>query len=159
MVNGQCSMVNVQWNISEASNLLPDLRGAYDVLNRVFMRCLDSKTRFVRMRLVGPFAKTDYLLKEYHADPQLSRAVNDTRCRLRFRHSLSDEELEAHFENDKEVIRLFLELLDPPPPEAHPLPKGGGGNCAQLSSAASSPPLREGFGGGSLSSPRFPLGR
>ena len=125
MVNGQCSMVNIQWIISEASNLLPDLRGAYDVLNRVFMRCLDSKTRFVRMRLVGPFAKTDYLLKEYNADPQLSRAVNDTRCRLRFRHSLSDEELAAHFENDKEVIRLFLELLDPPPPEAHPLPKGG----------------------------------
>ncbi|MCR5819795.1 MAG: AAA family ATPase [Bacteroidaceae bacterium] len=107
------SITSLSGSLSEAKDLLPDIRSAYEVVNHVFMRSLDVSTRQVEMRLVGPFAKTDYLLKEHHAGPRLFRAVNDTRSRLRFRVSLSDDELSAHFIHDCQVIAGFLDLINP----------------------------------------------
>ena len=54
----------------------------YVLLNRLFLHLLDEHTAQLPIHLVGPFAKTDYLLKEHHAPKRLWRMVNDLRVRL-----------------------------------------------------------------------------
>ena len=43
----------------------------YIRLNRLFLHLLDEHTSQLPVQLVGPFAKTDYLLKEHNAPKKL----------------------------------------------------------------------------------------
>lgn len=85
----------------------------YVLLNRLFLHLLEEQTALLPVRLVGPFAKTDYLLKEYNAPKRLSRMVNDLRVRLnRLKHGeLSREEQQRMLADDVQALGLFIRHL------------------------------------------------
>ncbi|MBP5338553.1 MAG: DNA2/NAM7 family helicase [Prevotella sp.] len=86
-------------------------RRAYRQLNRTFLRCLDRKTAIAGIRFGGPFAKTDYVLKEYHAPRRLFKVVHDARVRLRQQDRLTDEELAENFAYDLKAVAQLIGLL------------------------------------------------
>lgn len=93
----------------------------YVRLNRLFLHLLDEHTAQLPVHLVGPFAKTDYLLKEHNAPKRLWRMVNDLRVRLsRFKnHELPLEEQHRMVTDDVQAISLFVNhLYGIPIPEA-----------------------------------------
>ena len=94
---------------------------AYVRLNRLFLHLLDEHTAQLPVHLVGPFAKTDYLLKEHNAPKRLWRMVNDLRVRLnRFKkQELPIEEQQRMLADDGQALSLFVKhLYGIPVPEA-----------------------------------------
>ena len=85
----------------------------YVLLNRLFLHLLDEHTARLPIHLVGPFAKTDYLLKEHHAPKHLWRMVNDLRVRLnRFKNrELPFEEQKRMLADDAQALSLFIKHL------------------------------------------------
>lgn len=88
--------------------LLPDYRKAYRGLNWVFLKALDQKTDLPGIRFGGPFAKTDYLLKEYKASKGLRFMVNDARVRFRQQRSLDQTTLAGNFWYDFQAVCQFV---------------------------------------------------
>lgn len=97
--------------LENALSLQPDYAKVYSAYNRVFQKCLDQNTSFVRINLGGTFAKTDYLLKEYEATAPVVTAVNDTRVRLRTREEQSETELKRHCLHDLKNLCRFVALI------------------------------------------------
>ena len=98
---------------------LSDYREAYRGLNRVFMQCLNLQTRDVALHFGGPFAQTDYLLKEHKAPLSLRVRVNDARVRLRRQRTLQDATLQDCFWHDAKAIGQFISFLfQQPVPES-----------------------------------------
>ncbi len=89
----------------------PDYRLAYRTMNRIFLRCLDQQTAFQGIRFGGPFAKTDYLLREHRADRHLQHIVNDARVRFRKSGTLPEAELKERWAQDLKTLALFIQLL------------------------------------------------
>lgn len=85
----------------------------YVLLNRLFLHLLEEQTAMLPVHLVGPFAKTDYLLKEHNASERLSRMVNDLRVRLnRLRMgNLPVEEQQRMLADDAQAMGLFIKQL------------------------------------------------
>lgn len=85
----------------------------YVRLNRLFLHLLDEHTAQLPVHLVGPFAKTDYLLKEHNAPKRLWRMVNDLRVRLnRFKnHEFPIEEQKRMVADDVQALSLFVKHL------------------------------------------------
>lgn len=85
----------------------------YARLNRLFLHLLDEHTAQLPVHLVGPFAKTDYLLKEHNAPKRLWRIVNDLRVRLnRFKNKeLPLEEQRRMLADDIQALSLFVKHL------------------------------------------------
>ena len=85
----------------------------YLLLNRLFLHLLEEHTAHLPVHLVGPFAKTDYLLKEHKASKRLSRMVNDLRVRLiRLKNGeLTPEEQQHMLADDAQALSLFVKLL------------------------------------------------
>ena len=98
-------------DLQESYRCLPDHRRAYLLLNRVFQRSLNEKTAFAGVHFNGPFAKTDYLLKEYHASQRLKRSVNDARVRLRRMGAMSDQEQRSNYAYDFMAVCRFVALI------------------------------------------------
>ena len=88
-----------------------DYRRAYSLLNRVFQRLLNENTSFAGVRFNGPFAKTDYLLKEYRAPRHLQRSVNDARVRMRNAWNMDDARLKENYAHDLRAVCLFVSLV------------------------------------------------
>ncbi|MBQ0049728.1 MAG: AAA family ATPase [Bacteroidales bacterium] len=59
--------------------LLPDETRCLQALRRAFRRFLDHETAGLKIALVGPFAQSDYLLKEHRASTSLRHAVGTFR--------------------------------------------------------------------------------
>lgn len=95
----------------EVSRLQADCRNAYEMLNRIFMRCVNQKTNFAGVRFGGTFAKVDFLLKKHHAPPSLHRRVNDARVRLRKQRELSDGQLAHNLSHDLKAVCQFVGLV------------------------------------------------
>ena len=89
----------------------PDYLKVYNKLNWVFRQLLDLKTSTVTLNLVGYFAKTDYLLKEYKAPRSLAQSVNATRVRLRYRAEKSLGELEVSLYQDVKHLSEFIAFI------------------------------------------------
>lgn len=88
----------------------PDFRRVYTAMRRVYRRYIDQKTETVGILLCGAFAKTDYLLKEYGAEPQMARKVNAARTRMRKCGFLPVNDLREHAEDDVETLCSFVTL-------------------------------------------------
>lgn len=88
-----------------------DHRALYMVMNSVYLRSLNEYTRGIRLPMSGPFAKTDYLLKERGASREVSNGINDTRQYLRQRWQKSETELREHYRTDLRNLCEFLSLL------------------------------------------------
>ena len=86
----------------------------YKALGAFFYRLINLKTAQARtgIEFRGPFAKTDYLLKEYEADYELSKSVNEARVRFRNLSSLSDEEKKKAYPYDFEAMVRFTALVE-----------------------------------------------
>ena len=65
--------------LRSALDLMPHTDRVLDALNRTYRRFLDAHTRMLSISLVGPFAQTDYLLKEHKASKKVRRAIHDVR--------------------------------------------------------------------------------
>ncbi len=89
----------------------PNYHLIYRRMSAIFLRCLDFKTRDVRLTLSSPFAKTDYLLKEVHANGYLRRTVNDARVRFRSAQKVSNDDLKAQWLPDLTALCLFISKL------------------------------------------------
>lgn len=85
----------------------------YRICNALFQRLLNEQTRFERLKLSGPFAKMDFLLKTHHAQPALRARLNETRTRLKAAGDgqLSETELAHHQKQDLCHLCLFIGLL------------------------------------------------
>lgn len=88
----------------------------YPALSAFFYRLINHAVSNARpgVEFRGPFAKTDYLLKEYQADKELRRIINN--ARIRFRNlsslaSLSSKEKNRYFLFDFEAMVRFVALL------------------------------------------------
>ncbi|MGM9798653.1 MAG: DEAD/DEAH box helicase [Parabacteroides sp.] len=79
----------------------------------MFQRLLNDQTRFERLKLSGPFAKMDFLLKAHHAQPTLRARLNETRIRLKAfgDGQLAESELAHYKERDLCHLCLFIALL------------------------------------------------
>jgi hypothetical protein len=97
--------------LTQAAALMPRLRLFYNRLNRIFIECLDLNIVRTRLNFGGTFAKTDYLLKEHHAGPELTHRVNETRIHLRARLQYEEAELEAWARQDLRHLCLFVGLV------------------------------------------------
>lgn len=88
-------------------------QACYRAYNTLFQRLLNEQTRFERLKLSGPFAKMDFLLKAHHAQPALRMRLNETRIRLKASGDgqLSEEEMEHQRERDLCHLCLFIGLL------------------------------------------------
>lgn len=93
-----------------AACLEPDYRLMYDRLGETFSRVLFQSTNFVGMRFSGPFARTDYLLKENDATTEQARLVNDMRVRLRQRATLTTSEMRENRRHDLKAIAVLVSL-------------------------------------------------
>ena len=97
--------------LQDVHRVLPDWRRAYRLLNRTFLRALDRKTAIAGIRFGGPFAKTDYVLKEWHAPRRLFKTVHDARVRLRQQDMLTDDELALNLAYDLKAVAQLVSLL------------------------------------------------
>ncbi len=69
---------------------------------------LDDKTNDVGFAFSGPFAKMDYLAKEYHLQKNIYRALNHFRAKIRNIKKQGEEDLKRMFTYD---VRLFAEFV------------------------------------------------
>ncbi len=97
--------------LEKSLTLVADYRKAYNVINRVFQQCVDQNTSGNNLHIFGPFAKTDYLLKEHGASKEMCQHANDTRVRLRKRVELAESDLEKWFYHDFRNIAQFVSFI------------------------------------------------
>ena len=106
-------------SLQKALTYIPDYRRTYNIFNRVFLQCVEQNTSGNNLHLFGPFAKTDFLLKEHHASTEIRQHTNDTRVRLRKRVELSDADLQHNCYADVRNIAQFVAFVyDVPVPES-----------------------------------------
>ena len=94
-----------------AVELAPDYTAMYHAFSRTFIKCVEQSTAAMDIHLSGTFAKTDYLLKEHHANLQQRNKVNETRVRLRRLAQLTTDDLQEHHLTDLRNLCLFIHLL------------------------------------------------
>ncbi|MDO4318999.1 MAG: AAA domain-containing protein [Bacteroidales bacterium] len=85
-----------------------EIADRYYILSRLYHRFIDTATADCGLALIGAFAKTDYLLKEHGATPQLTRAVNDARVRLR---NPAENPTAANLAADISAVARFVALV------------------------------------------------
>lgn len=91
--------------------LVPDYVQVYRELGRLFSLLLFHGTSSLSIKFSGPFARTDYLLKENNASAAQSRLINDTRIRLRRQAELTEDEMRANCRYDLKALALFVSIV------------------------------------------------
>lgn len=86
---------------------------AYNHLHQIFIRCINQQTSFTDIDLVGPFAKTDFLLKENEASYDIVQSTNNLRVRLRnFKAgTILAQKLEKFLPHDFKALCLFISTI------------------------------------------------
>ena len=105
------AMINLFNELENATNHMPDLRKVYQLYNQVFQKFINQQTCHTRLNLGGPFAKTDYLLKEHRASRKLVKTTNDTRVRLRRYYEMPESELQKFCMFDLKNLCLFFAFI------------------------------------------------
>lgn len=99
--------------IAGAIALRPDVEALYKRLNRLFQRLLNERTQFAQARLVGAFAKLDYLLKEGRAEVSVVREANDLRVHLS--HAVHDkltaDEMRQYWQRDARYLAGLIAFV------------------------------------------------
>lgn len=90
---------------------LPDYKISYSILNIIYSRILNQNTSFVTIKLVGRFAKTEYLLKEFNATKELSYMINDFRTRINKINDYTDDALKKIYLYDLKTLSQFISLI------------------------------------------------
>ena len=98
-------------DLETAVGLMPDYRRVYKALNDVFQQFINEQTNRTRLNLGGPFAKTDYLLKEHKATGRLAATTNETRVRLRKHGEMSERDMEKFCLFDLKNLCRFIAFV------------------------------------------------
>lgn len=106
-VNMSDHIDSFQQEVVRALEHLPEVDRCMEALNRTYRRLLDEQTRSLSISLVGPFAQTDYLLKQHRADRALRRRVGN--MRVAFRSMKRHNELEC--KQFAATLGAFIELV------------------------------------------------
>ena len=88
-----------------------DYRNTYAILDNIYSRVINQNTSFVTIKLVGRFAKTDYLLKEFNASIELTHSINDFRTRVKEINRFSNDELKEFFRYDIKALAQFIHII------------------------------------------------
>ncbi len=98
----------------EIQEMREDISSRYQALSAIYHRFINSATANVSVgiELRGPFAKTDYLLKEHGASTRLTRITHTARSHFKTLSSLSDEEKEYFYPYDLEALARFFALVE-----------------------------------------------
>ena len=107
------SSTNLFEDLEAAIRQVPNYQAVYQAYNRVFHKCLDLNSSATRLHFGGPFAKTDYLLKEHGASREMARHTNDTRVRLRKSSKLPVQDLEKYYRYDLRNLCAFIAFVYP----------------------------------------------
>ena len=100
------------YSLLESSiEIAPDYRNIYTILNNVYSRVINQNTSFITIKLVGKFAKTDYLLKEFNASVELTHSINDFRTRIKVINEFSNDKLKEFFLYDIKSLAQFICLI------------------------------------------------
>ena len=97
--------------LEQASDAMSDVLKTYRTMALVMSRMLDVGTADAAVTLVGPFAKTDYLLKTHRATARTKAVVNTARANLRAFHTLEAPELNARMGQTLQGVSLLVELV------------------------------------------------
>lgn len=97
--------------LETAISLMPDYNKVYRSFNQVFQKFINQQTSQTRLNLRGPFAKTDYLLKEHGASRKLAETTNDTRKRLRKCYEIPESELQRFCLFDLKNLCQFIAFI------------------------------------------------
>lgn len=97
--------------IQHSLTSLPEYRIAYRQIADTFNLLINQQTASSNTNFVGPFAKTDYLLKEHSASTRLYKEVNGARARFRKYHRLTNEELKHNYLHDVKALAQFVSLV------------------------------------------------
>lgn len=108
MISGESPYSEILDSI-DAGGISPTER--YDALARCFHDIIDEATAASSINFSGPFAKTDFLLREHNAPEALAEAVHRARRHIRRRMSLADEAKERFFASDLLAVRQLAALL------------------------------------------------
>ena len=90
------------------------LRTRYGILREVLTVAIDQQLANVTVKLSGPYAKIDYLIKLHQlrtTDRSLSFAINDTRVRLHNLCVTPDSELQQAWGIDFKAVSQFIALI------------------------------------------------
>lgn len=98
-------------DLETATGLIPDFRRVYKAFNDVFQQFINQQTNLTRLNLGGPFAKTDYLLKEHKASGRLAKTTNETRVRLRKYGEMSEQDMEKFCLFDLKNLCQFIAFV------------------------------------------------
>lgn len=123
-------------DIAAAIALRTDIEAFYKRLNRLFQRLLNERTQFAQARLVGAFAKLDYLLKEGRAEPTIVREANDLRVLLAHaaREGITAEVMQQSWQQSARALANLVAFIyqEPIPKELlHQLPPNTASGYAQ----------------------------
>ncbi|NDV67123.1 AAA domain-containing protein [Bacteroides sp. 224] len=102
---------NFYEELESALKQIPNYTAIYKAYNRTFQKCLNQKTSSTKLNLGGPFAKTDYLLKEHNAPRNLAKSTNDTRVRLRKSSEIPDDKLQKYYLYDLKNLCEFIAYI------------------------------------------------
>ena len=98
-------------DIREAYGLVPDFKRVYDYYNTTFTNLLLHNTDIDGVMFSGPFARTNYLLKEHNASKDVAALVNNLRVRLRKRSELDVVQLRMKHLYDLKALSLFISII------------------------------------------------
>lgn len=101
----------VYGEIRRSHTFLPAYAKAYALLAQIFTLFINQQTAAVALNFAGPFAKTDYLLKEHNADNKIRRNINETRARLTQHYKLPQRDAENNFLHDLKHLCQFVALV------------------------------------------------
>lgn len=115
-----------------------DIRHVYSLLNIAMHRAVDQRVAGSRIHFGGLFAKTDYLVKEYHVDSSLAHALSNVRVRLKTLTTTDDATLQEYWKTDLEALARFICIIydEPLPQDLLTATGAGTGNIKGLNATA-----------------------
>lgn len=101
--------------LAESTSEEMPIRHRYRLLKEVYYHAVEQCLMDCRINFVGLFAKTDYIMKEYHVPAPVARLIHDTRKILfpERKHGLhlTEEELERSFPHDLKAVSLLVKYI------------------------------------------------
>lgn len=84
---------------------------SYATLRKIFFLVLDDRTAEAEFSFSGPFAKLDFLVKEYHVPKQVYYAMNQFRARIGTLHGQPSDRLAQYLLHDVRLLATFVSCV------------------------------------------------
>lgn len=94
--------------------VMPDVHARYALLRQTLTIAVEQQLRDVTLKLTGPYAKLDYLMKKHgvrQSDRSLSFALNAVRMRLKDTDRQDKDALDKTWRTDLKAVSRFISLM------------------------------------------------